>query len=141
MGQYLNLIGMLIFLQNHWFQELFLGGLVTSYKCLNAFSIVNNSEHLMKFMLSGLSSLFLNAFTIALPVMATLFLINVTVGVLAKAAPQMNLLSEGFPILMLTAFFVITQLMPYMCEFFTSSFTAGFHQMERFFLRIGGQIP
>ena len=73
--------------------------------------------------------------------MATLFLINVTVGVLAKAAPQMNLLSEGFPILMLTSFFVITQLLPYMCEFFTSSFVSGFHQMERLFLRLGGQIP
>ncbi len=140
MGQYLNLIAMLIFLQNHWFQELFLGGLVTSFKSLNAFAIVNHSEELMHFMLSGLSSLFVNAFTIALPIMATLFLINVTVGILAKAAPQMNLLSEGFPILMLTSFFVITQLMPYMCEFFTSSFVQGFHQMERLFLRLGGQI-
>ena len=31
MGQFFNLVAMLVFMQTHWFQKLFLGGLVTSF--------------------------------------------------------------------------------------------------------------
>lgn len=141
MGQYLNFVALLVFLQNHWFQKLFLGGLVKSFGSLTAFSIVNQTENLMKFMLSSLTHLFFNALLIALPVMATLFLINAAMGVLAKAAPQMNMLAEGFPILMLTAFFLLTALLPQLMQMFTSSFDAGLKEIQNLILKVGGQIP
>jgi len=72
--------------------------------------------------------------------MATLFLINVTMGILSKAAPQMNLLSEGFPILILTAFYIIVTLVPQLCEFFVSCFAEGFRELEKFFLKLGGSV-
>src|SRR5574344_200419 len=138
MGQYFNLIAMLIFLQNHWFQKLFLGGLVTSFKSINAFSIINNSDQLLKFLLGGLSTLFKDALIISLPIMGTLFLINIAMGILSKAAPQMNLMADGFPIMMLTAFFIITALMPYLCNFFTESFEDGFKQLQLLFIHLSG---
>lgn len=140
MGQYLNLVAMLVFLNNHWFQSLFLGGLVTSFKSLNAFAIVNHTDVLLTFMLSSLTKLFFNAMLIALPIVGTLFLINAAVGILSKAAPQMNMLSEGFPILMLTAFFLITTILPQLCNLFTQSFAEGFKELEKLFLHLGGQI-
>lgn len=132
MGQYFNLIAMLIFMQNHWFQVIFVDGLVQSFSSLNALSIAMNTDVLLMFMLNSLTLLFKDALVIALPLMATLFLINVSMGILSKAAPQMNLMSEGFPILMLTAFFSITQLMPVFCEFFVESFVEGFETIESF---------
>ena len=39
MGQYLNLIAMLIFMQGHYFQVVFLKGLTASFESLNAFFI------------------------------------------------------------------------------------------------------
>ena len=39
MGQFFNLVAMLVFMQTHWFQKLFLGGLVTSFSSLSALSI------------------------------------------------------------------------------------------------------
>lgn len=140
MGQFLNLLAMLIFMQNHWFQELFLGGLTASFKTLNAFSIVYNTDNLMTFMLSSLTKLFKDALIIALPVMASLFLINVSMGILTKAAPQMNLMSEGFSILILIAFFVIMSLLPAMCNFFNESFKQGFRQLEQLFINLSGGI-
>ena len=139
MGQYLNFLAMLVFLNNRWFQKLFINGLNASFDSLNAFSVATNTKGLMTFMLSGLSSLFYNAMIIALPLMGTLFLINVAMGILSKAAPQMNLLSEGFPVLMLTAFFVITALMPDLLDLFEQSFEAGFHQLQNLFIRMGGK--
>ncbi len=138
MGQYFNLIAMLIFLQNAWFQRIFVGALSSSFQAINAFAIVEHSDALLSFMLSSLSLLFKDSLVIALPLMGTLFLINVTMGILGKAAPQMNLLSEGFPILILTAFFLITILMPQLCDFFVDSFAQGFKQIERLLTELSG---
>lgn len=138
MGQYFNLIAMLIFMQNHWFQKLFLGGLVTSFKSINAFAIVNHNDVLLTFMLSSLTTLFKDALVISLPIMATLFLINVALGILTKAAPQMNLMSEGFAVMILISFFIIMILLPVLSNYFTDCFTDGFKQLQVLFVRLGG---
>lgn len=138
MGQYFNLVAMLIFLQNNWFQKIFLGGLVTSFKSLNAFTIVAQNERIARFMLAGLTTLFKDALIIALPIMGTLFLINMVFGILTKAAPQMNLMSEQFAIMILTAFLIIFALMPMLLNFFNESFYAGFKQLQMFFVSLGG---
>lgn len=140
MGQFFNFMAIYIFIQCQWFQRLFLGGLVTSFKSLNAFSVVTNNEHFVKFMLSGLTKLFADALVISLPLMGTLLLISVCTGLLSKAAPQMNLLSEGFPIMILVSFYLIATLLPYMCDFFINSFVKGFGFLETLFTRISGGI-
>ena len=138
MGQFFNLVAMLIFMQTHWFQRLFLGGLVTSFSSLNALSIATSNEKIARFMMSGLTSLFADALVIALPVMGTLFLITVCTGLLTKAAPQMNLLSEGFPIMILVAFTIIAIAMPSIIDFFVRSFAKGFTDIENLFTSISG---
>ena len=140
MGQYLNLVAMLIFLQNHWAQKLFGEALVKSFDALNAFSLATANGELARFLLSGLTSLFANAFIIAIPIMGTLLLISVTMGVLSKAAPMMNLMSEGFPIMILTAFFIITALMPQLCDYFMRAFLSGFKGLELLFSSLGGSV-
>ena len=133
MGQFFNLIAMLVFMQTHWFQKLFLQGLVTSFSSLNAISIVQSTESIVKFVMSGLSSLFVDALVISLPVMGSLFLISICTGLLTKAAPQMNLLSEGFPIMIMLAFVIIAFILPDMIDFFVRSFEKGFADLFDFF--------
>lgn len=140
MGQFFNLVAMLVFLQTKYFQKLFIGGVATSFDAISALSIVNAREHLIQFMLKGLSSLFADALVIALPIMGTLFIINVCVGLLTKAAPQMNLLSEGFPIMIIVAFGVIAIAIPYVIDFFVRCFNQGFSEIEKLFLFAGGGI-
>ena len=120
--------------------ELFTDGLLASYRSLNVFSIIGHRDSLLSFMLSGLTGLFQNALVIALPLMGTLFLINVCMGILAKAAPQMNLLAEGFPILILTSFLLLFLLLPQLGEFFLGSFARGLRGLEQLFVRLGGSI-
>ena len=140
MGQFFNLVAMLVFMQTHWFQKLFLGGLVTSFSSLNALSIATVNEKLARFMIKGLTELFSDALVIALPVMGTLFLITVCTGLLTKAAPQMNLLSEGFPIMILVAFTIIAIAMPSIIDFFVRSFNKGFADLENLFTSISGGV-
>jgi flagellar biosynthetic protein FliR len=42
--------------------------------------------------------MFLVALKLAFPILITLFVLSVTLGMLAKAAPQMNIFMLGFPI-------------------------------------------
>ena len=140
MGQFFNLIAMLVFMQTHWFQKLFLQGLVTSFSSLNAISIVQSTESIVRFVISGLSSLFVDALVISLPVMGSLFLISICTGLLTKAAPQMNLLSEGFPIMIMLAFVIIAFILPDMIDFFVRSFEKGFADLFDFFKNVSGGI-
>ena len=139
MGQFFNLVAMLIFLQNDWALQLFSRALVSSFDSLNAISIVLQRDKMIQFLLGSLTKLFADAFVISLPIMGTLLLISVTMGILSKAAPQMNLMSEGFPIMILTSFFIITALFPQICEFFIHSFASGFSSLERIFTIVGGK--
>jgi flagellar biosynthesis protein FliR len=138
MGQYLNLIAMLIFLQNNWFQKLFLKGLVGSFQTINAFSLVAGRELVVKFLVRGLTNLFSDALIISLPVMGTLLLVNVCMGILSRAAPSMNLLSEGFPIMMLLTFFLLAALMPELCDYFSRSFNVGITEIMELFTKLHG---
>lgn len=137
MGQYLNFIAMLVFLQNRWFQKIFISGLMGSFKALSAYSIATGTESVARFMMKGLTNLFADALIIALPVMGTLLLVSIATGLLSKAAPQMNLLSEGFPVMILLAFFLILNMLPAMSDFFTRSFNQGLKDLTDLFATLG----
>jgi flagellar biosynthetic protein FliR len=142
LGQYLNLMAMLLFLRVNGFQELFLKGLLRSYQSINAASLASaaSREVFYRFLLSGLTNLFFAAFMIALPVSSVLFLVSVSMGLLTKAAPQMNLLAEGLPLTILVSFLVLAVVLPTMCNFFLGAFGNGFEDIERLFIRISGGI-
>ena len=140
MGQYLNLIALILFMQTGGFQKLFLSGIFNSFRSLNAFALVAHQQDFMRFLLTGLSKLFFNAMVIAMPLVGTLFLVALAMGILSKAAPQMNLLSEGLPITILVAFFLLSTLLPYMADFFIRLFSAGFANFQRLLAATGQNI-
>ncbi|MBQ5876251.1 MAG: flagellar biosynthetic protein FliR, partial [Treponema sp.] len=139
MGQFFNLVAMLIFMQNHWFQKLFFKGLGGSLESLNVFDFILGQEKIVKFLISGLSNLFADALLIALPIMGTLVLITVCTGLLSKAAPQMNLLSEGFPVMILLTFMLLVALFPSICDFFIRSFNTGLTELINLIKVVGAK--
>lgn len=136
-GQYLNFIAMLVFMQNSWFQKLFLHGLADSFQTVNALNIIASRNGIVFFIVRSLSNLFSDALVIALPIMGTLVLVNVTMGILSKAAPAMNLLSEGFPTMILLSFFLLNMILPQLVVFFTRSFDTGITEIINLFNLIG----
>ncbi len=118
MGQYFNFIAALVFLRINGFQKIFLGGVMKSIENVNCLLFLQRQEVLSNYLLHAVGTLFLNAIVISLPVMGTLILIHVTMGLLTKAAPQMNLLSEGFPVTILTAFLILAIALPFFINTF-----------------------
>jgi len=140
MGQYLNLIAMLVFLTINGFRELFLGGFWRSVQSLNIVSLIEGREAVAGMLMSGLSRLFLDAMVISLPIMGTLFLCSLSTGLISKAAPQVNILTEGFPIAITVAFMLILATMPFMVEAFSRVIDAGFASIESLYIQIGQRI-
>jgi len=140
MGQYLNLVSMLIFVSIDGFRELFLGGFWRSLQSINVMSIIDGRDKIVSIMLSGLSRLFLDAMVISLPILGTLFLTSLATGLISKAAPQVNILSEGFPISITVAFVLIYATLPFMTEAFSRVINAGFDSMQTLYIEIGKRI-
>ncbi|WP_304242379.1 flagellar biosynthetic protein FliR [Gracilinema caldarium] len=140
MGQYLNLIGMLVFLSVDGFQQLFLGGFQRSVQSFNVVTLLTARDGLLTLLLQGLSQLFIDALVISMPILGTLFLVSLTMGLLSKAAPQMNLLTEGFPISITVAFVLILATMPFLVESFAYVINNGFNFIEKLIASMGRQL-
>lgn len=140
MGQYLNLVAMLVFLSMGGFRELFIGGFWRSLQSINIVNLVESREAVLGMLLGGLSRLFMDAIVISMPILGTLFLTSLSTGLISKAAPQINILSEGFPISITVAFVLIFATMPFMVEAFSRVVDAGFSTIETMYVEIGVQI-
>jgi len=139
MGQYFNLVSMLIFVMIGGFHLLF-NGFWRSVQSINVMSLIDGKEHVVKMFSFGLSRLFLDAIVISLPILGTLFLTSLTTGLISKAAPQVNILSEGFPISITAAFLLIFASLPFMIEAFNRVIDSGFQNIETLYKQIGRQI-
>ena len=140
LGQYLNLVAMLVFVTIDGFRDLFLGGFWRSIQSINVMSLVAGRETIVSMVLAGLSRLFFDAIVISLPILGTLFLISLSTGLISKAAPQINILSEGFPISITVAFLVIFAALPFMTDAFSRVIGSGFETIQTLYIRIGQRI-
>jgi flagellar biosynthetic protein FliR len=62
------------------------------------------------------SVVFAAALQMALPVIVALTIVNLALGVLARAAPQMNLISVGFPITLMVGLVAFGTALPYVLQ-------------------------
>jgi len=149
MGQYFSLVSMLVFVTLikqspsgvglNGFHLLF-DGFWRSVQSINVMSLIDGREHVVGMFASGLARLFMDAFVISLPILGTLFLTSLTTGLISKAAPQVNILSEGFPISITVAFLLIFASLPFMIEAFGRVIDSGFNNIESLYVHIGRQI-
>jgi flagellar biosynthetic protein FliR len=129
---------MLVFLTTGGFGELFAGGFWRSVQAISVAEIAAGRQPILDLLAGGLTRLFLDAIIISMPIIGTLFLVSLTTGLLSKAAPQINLLSEGFPISISVAFVLILVTMPYMVEAFSRVIGSGFDAFQGLLITFGG---
>jgi len=125
-GQFMNLIAMFVFVSTSGFQRLFLLGVRGSFQAIRAADLLSRRADFLGYVAGSLGSLFQNSLILAFPIFGTLILVSVTTGLLSRAAPQINLLTEGFPISILVAFFLMATAMPFMIEAFSGLIDGGF---------------
>jgi len=57
--------------------------------------------------------IFIGGVLLSLPVIAALLITNISIGIMTRAAPQLNIFAVGFPITLLAGFAVLTVSLPY----------------------------
>jgi len=72
------------------------------------------------------TQMFSGALMVALPAVTSIMLVNLALGVMTRAAPQMNIFSVGFPITLLGGFAIIILTMPGIEPQFTQILNGGF---------------
>jgi flagellar biosynthesis protein FliR len=139
MGQFINLMAMLIFVVVGGFQKIFLMGVLRSFETIKAVDLLYLKEPLLKLILRSMTILFEQALVIAFPVLGVLILISVSMGLLAKAAPQMNLLMLGFPIKISMAFLMLFLALPFLVEAFNRVIDSSFFELVNFLSNLAGE--
>jgi flagellar biosynthetic protein FliR len=130
LGQFFNLISMFVFITVGGMRTLFLKGIYASFLAINSSDVLRHPDFLQTLFVGALSQIFKQAIIIALPVMGTLFLVSLTTGLLAKAAPNMNLLMLGFPIQIGLGFTVLLMASPFIISKMSLVFDWGFNLLE-----------
>lgn len=137
-GQLFNFIALFIFVTNGAFQKIFIIGIIRSIEFVKASDFLINQEFLYKEAVWALGNLFSQAIVIAFPILGTLILLSVTMGLLAKAAPQMNLLMIGFPIQISIGFVMILSALPFLMDKFGKVIDGSFQFIAELFSKGAG---
>ncbi len=139
LGQFFNLIAMYVFLSSQGFQKIFLYGVYGSLQAVRAQDLAFDQQFLSAYFVGALGQLFAQSLTLALPIVGTLFLVSISMGLMAKAAPQMNLLSMGFPVNLLITFLLLVFVIPQLMESFSGMVDTSFASLDGFFRGMSGQ--
>lgn len=138
-GQFFNMIALLVLLaiDGH---HLILDGIFYSYQFLpidQAFPNFGN-ENFVEFIITTFTAVFGIAFQMAAPVVATLFLVDLALGITARTVPQLNIFVVGFPIKIAVSFIVLFIMMAVMIEVIQNLITIIIYSMRNFMAILGG---
>lgn len=133
MGQFFNLMAFLIFFSSFGMQKIFLAGIQASFGSFIAPQILWQPDSIASFLTGTLSSLFGQAIVIAMPLISTLSLVTVVMGLLNKAAPQMNLMMLGFPLQLGVGYLILVFAIPNILNAFYSILETMWEQFPALF--------
>ena len=139
LGQFFNAVAMLLLLAVNG-HHMILDGIYYSYQFvpIDQLSLAFESSSFAEFSTILLASVFTIAFQMAIPVVATLFLVDLALGITARAVPQMNIFVVGFPIKITVSFLVLVTMIPVMVTLIRKLFEYMAVSMRDFMLILGG---
>lgn len=82
-------------------------------------------------MLTWAGWIFKGAVVIALPALAALLLVNISFGVMMRAAPQLNIFAVGFPVTLMLGFIFMLASLPMFSPMFADLLDSAFLAMRR----------
>lgn len=112
LAQFIGIFAMLIFLAMNG-HLMVISALVQSFQILPISTAPLNPGGFKAFAEVG-SQIFLVGLMLSLPMLAALLIANIAMGILTRAAPQLNLFAVGFPLTLSAGFVVLLMALPYL---------------------------
>ena len=129
-GQYYVVIATLLFLALNGHLAL-IGVLADSFQTLPIGEAVLQRDRLWEIALWG-SRLFVSGMLVALPAVAAILLVNLSFGVVSRAAPQLNIFGVGFPVTLTLGFLVIMLTVPALLPQMGTMLTDALQSIQQF---------
>lgn len=138
-GQFKNVLAMLYFLSMNG-HHMLIRGIIKSYQAIpiDAVWAALGSEQVMWLAVKVFREMFLSAFLIATPIIVSLFLVDLSLGIIAKSVPQFNIFVVGFPIKLLAGFLLLIVVMPAFLLTLSSLFEKMFRSLAEMMKLLGG---
>ena len=139
MGQFFNFLLLLVFLTING-HHLVLDGIFYSYQFMPIdqffpkFGDAESVEYIMKLFVA----VFAIAFQMSAPIIATLFLVTLALGITGKTVPQLNIFVVGFPIKIAVGFILLITMMGVMVEVMGKVIEMGIIGMRNLMIVLGG---
>jgi len=131
-GNFKFMLAILLFLSFNG-HHLLLQGIMGSYQWVPLdhewFAKIYSGE-ISQFLLKSFGEMFMLAFQLAAPLVVSLFLADVGLGILARTAPQFNIFVVGFPFKILLGFILLLFLVPSFADLFRGLFARMFESMR-----------
>jgi flagellar biosynthesis protein FliR len=127
-SQFLALMGLMIYLAAN-FHLAVLSVLADSFVSMPISESPISNQPFMVFMGWG-GRIFSAGVQLSLPIVAALLITNIALGILTRAAPQLNLFGIGFPVTICVGFVMIAVTLPYMVTPLERLFYEGFTVMR-----------
>ena len=111
-GQFLNTLALLLLLALNG-HHLLLDGIFYSYQFMPMEMIwpAFGQENYVEFIMKTFAGVFAVAFQMSIPIVATIFLVDIALGITARTVPQLNIFVIGFPIKIAVGFLVLVVMM------------------------------
>lgn len=111
-GQFLNTLALLLLLALNG-HHLLLDGIFYSYQFMPMEMVwpAFGQENYVEFIMKTFAGVFAVAFQMSIPIVATLFLVDVALGITARTVPQLNIFVIGYPIKIGVGFLVLLVMM------------------------------
>ncbi|GGN49804.1 flagellar biosynthetic protein FliR [Oceanobacillus indicireducens] len=106
-GQYFYMIALLFLLavDGH---HLIIDGIFTSYEFVPIDAYLPlQEESIAEFIIQSFNYMFIIAFQMAIPIVGTLFLVDIALGIIARTVPQLNVFVVGLPLKIFVSFMAI----------------------------------
>lgn len=134
-GQLLGLFGLLVFITISGPQTI-LYAVISSFNSVSSLSLASlnilslNIVHLF-------CKMFALALKIAFPLICVLFIVNLSLGLLSKAAPLINIMVFGFPITILAGLIILFLVFPPLWNVSVSIFSGLFSDIDKLITSLG----
>jgi flagellar biosynthetic protein FliR len=134
-GNFLYIIALLVFfgMDGH---HLIINALVKSYEFVPIFG-VNFRGEMYELIVILFCTMFLTAMKIALPLVATLLVVDISLGLVARTVPQMNVFIVGLPIKIAVGLLLLSSLIGLYVWLLGILFTQTFENIDLFFRTVG----
>jgi len=134
-GQIIGLFALLLFL-GFGGHHMMLIAICKSYEIVPVLTL-QSCGILAKTIVTSFAAMFLTALKISMPVIGVLFLVTVGMGLLAKAAPMMNIMVLGWAMTIVTGMITLIFLFPLIANVAITSYEKLFYDIDNLLIALG----